>query len=105
MFYLSFIKVKPNIRNFTENGVQFDDDTFEDNIDVVVMCTGYIFGFPFVDKDVVNVEKNKVCLYKYMFPPQMEKQTLVVIGCFQPLGALMPLSEMQCRLATRVFKV
>ena len=95
--------VKGNVSEFTETGATFEDGTFVDNIDVVVMATGYIFGFPFIDKSVIDVKDNKVNLYKYMFPPQ--NQTLAVIGCFQPLGAIMPVSEMQCRLATRVFKV
>ena len=97
--------MKPNIKCFTENGIQFDDGTQEDNIDAVILSTGYIFGFPFLEKSVIDVKSNRVCLYKYVFPPQLEKQTLAVIGCIQPFGAVNPISEMQCRLATRVFKV
>ena len=47
---------------------------------------------------------NKATLYKYMFPPGLERPTLAVIGLVQPLGAIMPISEMQARWATRVFK-
>lgn len=39
-----------------------------------------------------------------MFPPELERPTLAVIGLVQPLGAIMPISEMQARWATRVFK-
>ncbi len=99
------IKVKADVKRFTKTGVEFVDGTVEENIDVIIMATGYIFGFPFVDKSVIDVQKNQVKLYKYMFPPDLPKQTIAVIGCFQPLGAIMPISEMQCRLATRVFKV
>ncbi|KAK3602203.1 hypothetical protein CHS0354_004721 [Potamilus streckersoni] len=98
------VQVRPNVKKFTETGVYFDDGTFEDNIDVVFLATGYIFGFPFLDKSVIDVKQNRVELYKYMFPPDLEKLTLAVVGCFQPLGAIMPISEMQCRLATKVFK-
>ena len=42
-------------------------------------------------------------LYKYMFPPDNAHPTLCVIGLFQALGALMPICEVQCRLATAVF--
>jgi dimethylaniline monooxygenase (N-oxide forming) len=69
------------------------------------LATGYIFGFPFIDEKALTVEDNKVNLYKSMFPPSVGKQTLAIIGCFQPLGAIMPICELQCRLATRVFKV
>ena len=99
------VVVKPNIKRFTKTGVEFEDGSFEDNIDLVLLCTGYKFGFPFIDKSVIDVRDNVVRLYKYVFPPDLTPSTLAVIGCFQPLGALMPLSEQQCRWATRVFKV
>lgn len=99
------LKAKPDIKMFTENGVIFDDGTKEENIDVVVLATGYIFGFPFLDKSVLDVKQNHVELFKYVFPPKLEQSTLCVIGCIQPIAALMPISELQCRLATRVFQV
>lgn len=97
--------IKANVAEFTENGAIFEDGTKVIDLDAVVLATGYMFGFPFLDKGVTDVKENKVNLFKYMFPPDLEKQTLAIIGCFQPLGAIMPISEMQCRLATRVFKV
>lgn len=99
------LRIKPDIKTFTENGVIFDDGTKEENIDVVFLATGYKFGFPFLDKSVLDVKENRVELYKYVFPPRMEKKnTLSVIGCIQPLGAIMPISELQCRLSLRVFQ-
>ncbi|GFR68900.1 dimethylaniline monooxygenase [N-oxide-forming] [Elysia marginata] len=98
------IKVKDDVKRFTQQGVEFVDGTREDNIDAVILATGYSFGFPFLAKEVVGVKENRVELYKLMYPPDLEKHTLAVIGCIQPLGAVMPISEMQCRLATRVIK-
>ncbi|XP_059157696.1 flavin-containing monooxygenase 5-like isoform X2 [Physella acuta] len=98
------IKIKADVKCFTETGVEFVDGTSEDNIDVVLLATGYTFGFPFIDKEVIEVKDNRVQLYKQMYPPELEKKSLAIIGCFQPLGAIMPISEMQCRLATRVIK-
>ncbi|BFZ05640.1 hypothetical protein BsWGS_08679 [Bradybaena similaris] len=98
------IQIKTDIKRFTSTGVEFVDGTFEDNIDLVILATGYSFGFPFIDKEVVDVQDNHVQLYKYMYPPELPHHTLVIIGCFQPLGAIMPISELQCRLATRVLK-
>ena len=97
--------IKSNVTEFTETGVRFDDGTLEDNIDTVIFATGYLFGFPFLDKSVIDVKNNQVDLFKYMFPPDQVRHTLAVVGCIQPIGALMPISELQCRLATRVFKV
>ncbi|XP_060064312.1 flavin-containing monooxygenase 5-like [Ylistrum balloti] len=98
------IIIKPNIKRFTRTGVIFEDDSHVDNLDHVILATGYVFGFPFIHKSVLDVKDNQIQMYKYMFPPDQVRHTLAVIGCFQPIGALMPISEMQCRLATRVFK-
>lgn len=98
------IKIKPNVKKFTKTGVEFEDGTFEDDIDAVILATGYRFGFPFLDKSVIDVINNKVELYKSMFPPDLEKKTLACIGFIQPLGAIMPISEQQCRLFARVVK-
>ncbi|KAL3870667.1 hypothetical protein ACJMK2_038712 [Sinanodonta woodiana] len=97
------VQIRPDVKECTETGVYFHDGTYEENIDVLVFATGYNFGFPFLDKSVIDVKQNEVRMFKYMFPPDLEKLTLAVIGCIQPLGAIMPISELQCRLATRVF--
>jgi dimethylaniline monooxygenase (N-oxide forming) len=99
------VVVKPNVKKFTKTGVEFEDGTFEDDIDVVFLATGYKFGFPFLDKSVLEVDNNKVELYKNMFPPDLGKHTLACIGFIQPLGAIMPISEQQSRLFARVIKV
>ncbi|NWI25993.1 FMO5 monooxygenase, partial [Sula dactylatra] len=96
------VLVKPNIKEFTETSAIFDDGTRED-IDAVVFATGYSFSFPFLE-GCVKVVENQIPLYKFMFPPDLEKPTLAFIGLIQPLGAIMPISELQCRWATRVFK-
>ncbi|KAM3915361.1 flavin-containing monooxygenase 5-like isoform 1-T3 [Leptodactylus fuscus] len=99
-----FVQVRPNVKEFTATGVIFEDGTIEENIDAVIFATGYRFYFPFCEETVINVQRNKISLYKYMFPYHLEKNTLAVVGLIQPLGAIMPISELQSRLATRVFK-
>ncbi|XP_051731775.1 si:dkey-239i20.2 isoform X8 [Ctenopharyngodon idella] len=98
------VSVKPNVQEFRGSSVVFEDGTVEDDIDLVVFATGYTFSFPFLSSHVIPVSKNKVALYKYVYPPALECPTLAVIGLIQPLGAIMPISEMQARWATRVFK-
>ncbi|KAL2301736.1 hypothetical protein Nmel_011132 [Mimus melanotis] len=95
------VQVKPNIQEFTETSAIFEDGTKED-IDAVVFATGYSFSFPFLEG--FKVVENQIPLYKFVFPPDLEKPTLAFIGLIQPLGAIMPISELQCRWATRVFK-
>ncbi|NP_944592.1 dimethylaniline monooxygenase [N-oxide-forming] 5 [Danio rerio] len=98
------VSVKPNVQEFRGSSVVFEDGTVEDNIDLVVFATGYTFSFPFLSSHVIPVSNNKVSLYKFVYPPGLERSTLAVIGLIQPLGAIMPISEMQARWATRVFK-
>uniref|UniRef100_UPI0037E91EB2 flavin-containing monooxygenase 5-like isoform X1 n=2 Tax=Semicossyphus pulcher TaxID=241346 RepID=UPI0037E91EB2 len=98
------IQVKPNICRFQGSSVEFDDGSVEEDVDLVVFATGYRFSFPFLASQVLSVSENKASLYKYVFPPQLERPTLAVIGLVQPLGAIMPISEMQARWASRVFK-
>ncbi|XP_039547907.1 si:dkey-239i20.2 isoform X2 [Pimephales promelas] len=98
------VSVKPNVQEFRGSSVVFEDGTVEGDIDLVVFATGYTFSFPFLSSHVIPVSKNKVSLYKYVYSPALEHPTLAVIGLIQPLGAIMPISEMQARWATRVFK-
>ncbi|NWR19883.1 FMO5 monooxygenase, partial [Emberiza fucata] len=96
------VRVKPNIQEFTETSAIFEDGTRED-IDAVVFATGYSFSFPFLE-GCVKVVENQIPLYKFMFPPDLEKPTLAFIGLIQPWGAIMPISELQSRWAIHVFK-
>ncbi|NXV63380.1 FMO5 monooxygenase, partial [Molothrus ater] len=96
------VRVKPNIQEFTETSAIFEDGTRED-VDAIVFATGYSFSFPFLE-GCVKVVENEIPLYKFMFPPDLEKPTLAFIGLIQPWGAIMPISELQSRLAIYVFK-
>ncbi len=98
------IIMKPDIKRLTKNGVEFVDGTVEE-VDAFVSATGYVFGFPYIKHPALEVKKNRVHLYKYMFPPSIKPSTLAVIGFIQPWGAIMPIAELQCRWAARVFKV
>ncbi|NWZ96840.1 FMO5 monooxygenase, partial [Nesospiza acunhae] len=96
------VRMKPNIQEFTETSAIFEDGTRED-VDAIVFATGYSFSFPFL-KGCVKVVENQIPLYKFMFPPELEKPTLAFIGLIQPWGAIMPISELQSRWAIYVFK-
>ncbi|XP_071983185.1 flavin-containing monooxygenase 5-like isoform X2 [Engystomops pustulosus] len=98
------VLMKTNIKRFQESDVIFEDGTVEKDIDVVIFATGYKFFFSFFDDSVIKVERNQAPLYKMMFLPHLEKPTVAFIGYIQPIGAIMPISEIQARWATRVFK-
>ena len=97
------LTVKPNVSHFTKDGVQFDDGSTVDKLDAVIFCTGYDMRFPYLEIEPDIVAKNHVNLYKYVFPPFLKKPTLAIIGNIQPWGAINPISELQSRLACRVF--
>nr|XP_042707066.1 flavin-containing monooxygenase 5-like [Chrysemys picta bellii] len=97
------VLVKPNIKEFATTSAIFKDGTREENLDVVIFATGYSFSFPFLG-DCVKVVENQVSLYKFVFPPHLEKPTLAFIGLIQPFGPLMPIAELRGHWATRVFK-
>ncbi|XP_075038577.1 dimethylaniline monooxygenase [N-oxide-forming] 2-like isoform X2 [Mixophyes fleayi] len=98
------IRVKPDISRFTESSVIFEDGTVVEDLDNVIFATGYSISFPFLDDSIITVADNKVTLYKNVFPPHHEKPTLAFLGLVQPLGSLLPASELQARWATRIFK-
>jgi dimethylaniline monooxygenase (N-oxide forming) len=99
------VVIKPNVQRITETAVEFDDGSVVNDVDVIIYATGYVFGFPFIDHPELAVTDNQVNLYKYVFPPNVRPSTIAVIGCIQPIGAIWPISELQCRWAVRVFKV
>ncbi|CAD5205596.1 unnamed protein product [Bursaphelenchus okinawaensis] len=91
--------LKGDIKCFTENGVIFEDGSFTE-VDEVVCCTGFTFDFPFLDSGkLIPVVDNRVELFKKVFPMNSaDKNTLGVIGLFQPLGSVVAPGEMNCRL-------
>lgn len=86
------ITVKPNIEHLEEGAVVFTDGTREP-IDVIVYCTGYRITFPFLDRKVIDPAGNRMDLYRRVVSP--ENEGLYFIGLIQPLGAIMPLAEVQ----------
>ncbi|KAF2988155.1 hypothetical protein EK904_013689 [Melospiza melodia maxima] len=98
------ITIKPGVKEFKDNSVVFHNCPEEEPIDIVVFCTGYTVSFPFLEESIVRVENKHASLYKYVFPPQLQKPTLAVLGLIKPLGAIMPVAEMQARWVSRVFK-
>jgi dimethylaniline monooxygenase (N-oxide forming) len=93
------VNIKSNIEKFTEDGAIFDDDTVLDNIDVVVLATGFKYSFPFLDDSIFEVDNHFPYLYELVFPVDLQQSTLAVIGLVQPFGGLPPILEIQARWA------
>jgi thioredoxin reductase len=87
------IAVKPNIDRFAGGRTVRFADGSEEEIDLVVYCTGYRVTFPFFDEDVFSAVDNRLPLYRRV--ASVERPGLYFIGFIQPLGAIMPLAEAQ----------
>ena len=87
------IAVKPNITEFAGGrAVRFVDGS-EEQVDLVIYCTGYKISFPFFDPELIAAPDNEIPLYRRVVSP--EHPGLYFIGLLQPLGAIMPLAEAQ----------
>jgi dimethylaniline monooxygenase (N-oxide forming) len=96
------IAVKPNIDRFAgDSRVRFVDGS-EEEIDLVVYCTGYRITFPFFDPKVFAAPDNRLPLFRRVV--SVERPGLYFIGFIQPLGPIMPLAEAQCEWVADLLK-
>jgi dimethylaniline monooxygenase (N-oxide forming) len=98
------VSIKPSVKEFTEISAIFEDGTMFEAIDCVIFATGYDYAYPFLDDSIIKSRNNEVTLFKGIFPPQLEKPTLAVIGLVQSLGAAIPTTDLQARWAAQVIK-
>jgi thioredoxin reductase len=87
------ITVKPNIERFGGGRIVRFVDGSEEEIDLVVYCTGYKMTFPFFDPAMFAAPDNRLPLYRRV--AAAERPGLFFIGFIQPLGPIMPLAEAQ----------
>lgn len=87
------IAVKPNIDRFAGGRTVRFADGSEEEIDLVVYCTGYEISFPFLDAKVFASQDNRMPLYKRAV--SVESPGLYFLGFVQPLGPIMPIAEAQ----------
>ena len=82
------IVVKPIIERLERDRVYFTDGSAE-VVDVVIYCTGYRISFPFLG----GAFGGPISLYRRVVPPNLPG--LYFIGLVQPIGAVMPIAEIQ----------
>lgn len=104
LLYLSgrgLIGFKPNIKEFEGKTVVFEDGSRQD-FDIIIYATGYKICFPFLkhypEFDVE--ESNNLRLYKRVIHPDF--QNLFFVALLQPLGAIMPLAELQAKWIAKI---
>ena len=87
------IHFKPNIRELQGDKILFEDGSTLP-ADLLLYATGYKVSFPFFAKDFLNVEEqNNLELYRRVVHP--DHPGLYFLAFIQPLGAIMPLAEVQ----------
>jgi thioredoxin reductase len=86
------IVVKPGIDRFDGDCVHFADGSAEP-VEVVIYCTGYKISFPFLDEALIWAGGSHIPLYRRVVPPRLPG--LYFIGLVQPIGAVMPIAEIQ----------
>ncbi len=90
------VSIKPNIKALAGKNVVFEDNS-QEAIDTIVYATGYKISFPFFKPDFINNQQieasNDFPLYKRVI--NIAHKNLFFVGLCQPLGAIMPLAEVQ----------
>lgn len=86
------VTMKPDVAELRGDRVAFVDGS-EAKIDTIICATGYQISFPFFEQSFVDVQDNHLPLYRHVVHP--EYAGLYFIGLVQPLGAIMPLAEVQ----------
>ncbi|KAI8481950.1 hypothetical protein Bbelb_403120 [Branchiostoma belcheri] len=97
------VVTKPQLSRFTQHAARFADGSTVDGLDAVVFATGFNLAFKFSDESLLPSKADDVNLYKLVFPAELTKPTLSVIGCLSTIGAHPPIYELQARWAVRVF--
>lgn len=97
------IKFKPNIKEFRGKTVVFEDGT-EQDFDLIIYATGYKVTFPFLKHypEFDIEETNDIRLYKKIIHP--DHKNIFFLALIQPLGAIMPLAEIQAKWIAKIIK-
>lgn len=93
------VVLKPNVARLHGTAVAFEDGSIEP-FDAIIYATGYNIAFPFLDPDLLAVEDNAIALYRNVVHPDLPG--LYFVGLLQPLGPIMPLSELQAQWVTQL---
>jgi dimethylaniline monooxygenase (N-oxide forming) len=78
-FFPANVDQKPDVKRFTENGVEFVDGTFRE-FSVVIYCTGYEYKFPFLSVDCGISTEDGYVKPLYMHCLSIANPTLGIIG-------------------------
>lgn len=93
------IAMKPDVERLDGEQVHFVDGSVEE-IDEIILATGYKVSFPFFDAQLIDSRDNEIPLYHHV--AHFDLPHLYFIGLIQPLGAIMPLAEVQSQWVAKL---
>ena len=98
--------IKPNVVKTHNRTVYFSDGSKIEDIDSIVLCTGYKRNFSFLkNQELLGIpaEGKFFSFYDYIFPTSHAGK-VAVIGVTGVGGSVFPVFEMQSRYAAEVFR-
>ena len=72
--------VKPNVREFAADGhsVVFEDGSTVNQLDCVLMATGFTVAFPYLSEEIISVNENRVSIIDQC--PEKEQRRSLIAG-------------------------
>jgi cation diffusion facilitator CzcD-associated flavoprotein CzcO len=89
------IGVRPGVVRVDGPTVSFADGR-QDEVDLIVWCTGYRVDLPFLDPALLGDGADRLPLYRSVF--HLDAPGLLFVGLMQSTGAALPVVEAQARL-------
>jgi hypothetical protein len=94
------VEARPGIARFDGEKVVFADGA-ADPVDLIVWATGYRVSVPFLSRDLLGDDPERLPLYKRVF--HLDDPSLAFVGLMQSTGAALPVVEAQAKLAAAYF--
>ena len=95
------ISVRPDVARFDGGSVVFKDGSRE-NIDLVILATGYDWPVPFIDRAILDWQDERPDLYLNVFAPRDER--LFVMGFLESNGGIYSALDDTADLVARAIK-
>ncbi|XP_066913696.1 dimethylaniline monooxygenase [N-oxide-forming] 2-like [Clytia hemisphaerica] len=99
------VKIRKEIIKTEGRSVYFNDGQVQEDVDTIVLCTGYTREYPFLDETILKPQRKGkfLPLYKGMFPVQ-HNECLAFVGMFSIFNSVAIGVEMQSRFIAERFK-
>ena len=95
------LRPKPDVQALRGRTVAFRDGTSEE-IDLIVLATGYRVTFPFLRPRHLNSADGRPDFYLHVFHPTWDD--LFIVGMLQPDSGVWPLMDLQARAVARYIR-